>query len=310
VEGRDIGDRLNSLGVFGHVNIDYIMDVPKLPHPNSSIEVANVKRLFGGTGANIAATASSLGVKTALASFVGEDFPADFKQYLSQAGLDITDLKEVEGQSTPTCRILTDPEQNQMGIMDQGPMALMDEYDIARHTVESSDIIHIGTGRPEYYRKVMALARELGKKIYFDPAQEIHYVYQAQIFKELLEMADLLFVNESELETALKYLNKGDKTDLLDHVDTLIVTLGKNGSQIMTATEIIKIPRIEPSIFKDPTGAGDAYRAGFYAGSSRNLGLEKCGSLGAAAASFAIENHGTISKLPVWDDLIERIEGL
>jgi ribokinase len=310
LEGRDIGDSLNYLGVFGHVNIDYIMDVPKLPHPNSSIEVTNVKRLFGGTGANIAATTASLGVKTSLASFVGEDFPDDFSQFMNQAGVDLTDLKVVRGQTTPTCRILTDPEQNQIGIMDQGPMALMDEYAVARHSVESCDIVHIGTGRPLYYNKVMTLARGLGKRVHFDPAQEIHYVYNAETFRQLLEMTDLLFLNESELETALKYLTRKDKQDLLEYTDTLIVTLGKKGSQIMTKNETLDISSIEPRTFKDPTGAGDAYRAGFYAGMNRNYGLEKCGLLGAAAASFAIEHHGTISKLPIWDDLIERIEGI
>ncbi len=296
----------NFLGVFGHVNVDFIMDVPKLPQPDSSIEVSNVKRFFGGTGSNIAMVASSLGVQTALASFVGTDFPADFKAALNNAGVDIADLVEVEDVLTPTCRILTDPEQAQIGIMDQGPMALMDDYEIARHTVESSKVIHIGTGRPGYYRRVMELAGELGKPVYFDPAQEIHYVYDASGFRELLGMSNTLFVNQSELATALKYLGEDNEQAILELVDTLIITLGRDGSRILQDDNELTIPAIDPSVVIDPTGAGDAYRAGFYAGLSRNMDLEKCGLLGASASSFIIEGEGPIGRLPGWEEVLAR----
>lgn len=298
----------NFLGVFGHVNVDFIMDVPKLPQPDSSIEVSNVKRFFGGTGSNIAMVASSLGVRTSLASFVGTDFPADFKEALKKAGVDITDLVEVEYLLTPTCRILTDPQQAQIGIMDQGPMAFMDDFEIARHTVENSRIIHIGTGRPGYYRRVMELAGELGKPVYFDPAQEIHYVYDASSFCELLGMSNTLFVNRSELAAALKYLGKEDEYAILEHVDTLVITLGKDGSRILHKGEELAILAIEPSVVLDPTGAGDAYRAGFYAGLSRNMDLEKCGLLGASASSFIIEAEGPVGRLPGWEEVLARAE--
>ncbi len=138
-----------------------------------------------------------------LASFVGSDFPEDFKTSLRNSGVNIRDLKETEGYRTPTCRIMTDPDNNQIGIMDQGPMGAMDDFGIARYTVENSQMIHVGTGRPRYYKKIMELAVELKKPIYFDPAQEIHYVYDADSFKELLSMSGTLFVNQSELATVL-----------------------------------------------------------------------------------------------------------
>ena len=296
----------NYVGIFGHVNLDYIMDVEKLPQPNTSIQVSNVQRFFGGTGANVALMAASMGVKTALASFVGADFPKDFKDAFFEVGVDTYDLKEMDGFLTPTCRIMTDPENNQIGIMDQGPMGEMDDFSVAKHTIEFSQIIHIGTGRPAYYRRIMQAARELGKPIYFDPAQELHYLYTPEIFAELLDMSHALFVNQSELATAMKYMNYSDKTQLLDHVDLLVITLGKDGSQILTKSEEINIPAIAPKQVIDPTGAGDAYRAGFYAGLSRNKTLDECGWLGAAAASFAIEVSGPVGKLPSWEEILER----
>ena len=296
----------NFVGIFGHVNLDYIMDVEKLPEPNTSTQVSNVQRFFGGTGANVALMAASMGVKAALASFVGTDFPKDFKDAFSNIGVDTHDLQEMKNFLTPTCRIMTDPENNQIGIMDQGPMGEMDDFPIAQHTIESSQIIHIGTGRPAYYRKIMKVASQLNKPIYFDPAQELHYVYSPEVFAELLNMSHALFVNQSELATAMKYLGYDDKTQILEHVELLVITLGKDGSQILTKSEEINIPAIAPKAVVDPTGAGDAYRAGFYAGLSRNKTLDECGWLGAAAASFAIEVSGPVGKLPTWEEINDR----
>ena len=296
----------NFVGIFGHVNLDYIMDVEKLPEPNTSIQVSNVQRFFGGTGGNIALMVASMGVKAALASFVGSDFPKDFKDAFFNAGVDTYDLQEMKNHLTPTCRIMTDPENNQIGIMDQGPMGEMDDFPIAEHTINNSQIVHIGTGRPAYYRKIMQHAKNLGKKIYFDPAQELHYLYSPEVFADLLNMSHALFVNQSELATAMKYMDYSDKAQLLEHVELLIITLGKDGSQILTKSEEINIPAVTPKIVVDPTGAGDAYRAGFYAGLSRQKSLDECGWLGAAAASFAIEVSGPVGKLPSWEEVLGR----
>jgi sugar/nucleoside kinase (ribokinase family) len=296
----------NFLGVFGHVNLDYLMEVEALPKPNSSVQVSNVRRFFGGTGSNIAMMASSMGVRTALASFVGKDFPDDFKTALFKAGVDTYDLAEIEGYMTPTCRIMTDKLGNQICIMDQGPMGEMDDFPIATHALESSEIIHIGTGRPAYYKKVMKAAKKMGKRIHFDPAQELRYLYSPKIFAELLAMSDALFVNQHELKIALKYLGLKDQTKMLDRVSMLIVTKGKEGSEITTSSGVTKIQAIKPKKILDPTGAGDAYRAGFYAGLSRGMDLESCGMLGSSASSFAIEARGPVGKLPTWDEVMGR----
>ncbi len=75
---------MNFLGVYGHANIDIIIKLKKFPKPESSIEIIELKRYFGGTGANIARIAASLGVKTALATYIGEDFPNDFYSLLTR----------------------------------------------------------------------------------------------------------------------------------------------------------------------------------------------------------------------------------
>ncbi len=296
----------NFLGVFGHVNIDMILELSKLPAPNTSIEIDSKKLYFGGTGANIARWSAKLGVPTSLASFVGEDFPDNYWEALKTDGVDLTDLPIMAGYSTPTCWIMTDAEQNQVAFMDQGPMKNMGDHPIAQYTIDTCENIHVGTGRPEYYEGIMLAAREKEKRIFFDPAQEIHYVYDPASFRKLLDMSDVFFANQNEMTTALKYMGLESKEELLDHVDMLVLTLGKDGSQIITSDDVIDIPTVAPRAVMDPTGAGDAYRAGFYAGMNKGLSLELCGNLGAITASFALENKGPQENIPTWEDVLAR----
>jgi sugar/nucleoside kinase (ribokinase family) len=298
---------MNYLGVFGHVVIDNIVRVPELPRLNASIGIDSRQRFFGGTGANLARMASSLGVTTSLASFVGEDFPRDYFDALKSDGIDLEDLRVIEGYSTPTCYVFTDGK-NQLNFIDQGPMKVAPKFDVLKHTVKSSEIIHIGTGRPEYYKKVVDFADGLKREISFDPGQEIHYVYDSKSLRSLLNSAKYFFVNSAELKTALKLLKLKRTKDILDRVEVLIQTKGDKGSKIHTQDETFTIPAIKPKRFVDATGAGDAFRAGFYAALSRNYDLERCGYAGAIASSLVIGTLGAQTKLPKWNNIKTRIK--
>ncbi|MFQ5883680.1 MAG: carbohydrate kinase family protein [Thermoplasmata archaeon] len=300
----------NFLGVFGHVVVDNIFSVPRLPAPNSSIATAGREVLYGGTGANMAVIASCLGVRTALASFVGEDFPDEYLRLLRDANIDLKDLEVMKGYSTPQAWIFVDPDQNQVTIIDQGAMGDANKFELQKHTIESSQVIHIGTGRPEYYHRVTDMASNLNKEIAFDPAQELSYVYTAESFQSIIQRSNYFFANESEIEQALSYLCLKETNDLLEYVDVLIVTKGERGSTIFTQDDQISIPSIKPKHIRDITGAGDAYRAGFYAGLERKQDLEKCGFIGAATASFILEEKGPQTNIPTWESIEARLRNL
>jgi len=298
---------MNFLGVFGHVVIDYIAKVPKFPKPNASIAISSKNIFFGGTGANIARMASRLGVKTSLASFVGEDFPLDFYKVLKNDGIELNDLRVVKGYPTPMCFVFTDGK-NQLNFIEQGPMKDAHKFKVLEHTVKSSELVHIGTGRPKHYEKVVALGKKLGKDMAFDPGQEIHYVYDSKTFRNILRSARYFFCNQGELKKALRFLRLRRTEDILEHVDVLILTRGERGSKIYTKDEKFSIPAIKPRKFVDATGAGDAYRAGFYAALSRNHELDVCGFAGTAASSLVIETLGAQTKLPSWKDIKARLK--
>ncbi|MEM2900377.1 MAG: carbohydrate kinase family protein [Thermoplasmata archaeon] len=296
------------LGVFGHVNMDYIMNVTGMPKPSSSAEVLDGKRYFGGVAGNIARISARLGVPVALASFVGADFPKEYYDALKKLKIDLTDFIKCEDYITPTCWIMTDVSQNQFSIINQGPMRDMLKLGFAEHTVKNSEIVHISTGRPEYYMKIVELASKLKKKIAFDPAQEIYYLYTPEYMQFMLSHANFYFVNEAEYKLTLKMLGLKTKEDLLKLVEYLVITKGENGSEISTKDYTIHVPAIKPKKIVDPTGAGDAYRSGFYAGLSRKLPIEECGLLGASMASFTLEAIGGQGALPTFEEVNERVK--
>jgi sugar/nucleoside kinase (ribokinase family) len=297
----------NFLGVFGHVVLDHILAVPRLPSTDTSVRVIDRRTYYGGTGANVARIAARLGVPTALASYVGEDFPAEYRRALERDRVDCTDLRAVQGASTPSAWIFTAPGGKQTTVIDQGPMWSAHRRPVPEHTIRSAAVVHLGTGRPQYHRKVAAVAAKLGKTIAFDPSQEITYAYSRETFLALLRRADLFFGNRVEVDTALRFARMKAPKDLLRYVDQVIVTLGRRGSVVITREDgTHRIPRVPPKRVADVTGAGDAYRAGFYAGMSRGFDARRCGILGAATASFVLESRGTQTAIPTWDAVVAR----
>jgi sugar/nucleoside kinase (ribokinase family) len=291
--------------VYGHTAIDLIYSSDRFPEPNTCVELKGRKELYGGTGANLARIAATLGVPTALASQVGDDFPKDFMDALKGSGIDTADVVKVRGRRTPFVIMVSDAEHNQVGFVEQGAVLEQDRLPIRTHTADSSKFVHIGTGRPSYMLKVAKRAKSKKKTVSFDPAQELHYVYTPQSFKALLEHCDILFVNTSELQRSKEYLNLEEDAELLSYVKMLIVTMGGEGSRILTGDDELLVGSIQPDKVVDTTGAGDGFRAGFYAGLSKSLPMEECAWIGASTASFVVESVGAQSSLPSWD-MVQR----
>ncbi len=294
------------VGVFGHVALDYIIRLRRLPRPNTSIEILDRRRYFGGTAGNLARAAARIGLGTSLASFVGDDFPSDYRRALLDEGVDLTDLRALRGSNTPTAWIFSDPKGNQMAIVDQGPMKDTSHRPVLRHTVQGSDLVHVGTGRPEYYIRVTALAESFDRTIAFDPSQEIHYVYTPRLFQSLLRRSMYFFGNEAEIKRAKRFARVTSTEGLLRFTEVVVVTRGSKGSAVYTLDGRIAIPRVRPERVVDVTGAGDAYRAGFYAGLARGFDLRRCGILASAVASFVVEGMGTQTNLPTWTQVLRR----
>lgn len=296
------------LTVYGHTNLDYIMSLGQFPPKNTSVDVLEKKRYFGGTAANVATMAAALGVPTALASFVGPDFPNEFRSLMLEKGVDLGDLVVVEGYETPTVWIISDKDHDQIAFVYQGPMGIMDQMPLRMDKALRSQYVHIMTGRPAYYLSLMAQLKKAGRTIGFDPAQEIHHVWDSDRFNQAIRMADMFFGNENEVRTALRYSEKTEPRDMLEMVNTVLLTLGPKGSQIMTGQGQSNISAIPGKQVVDTTGCGDAFRAGYYAGLYRGYQPSKAAVIGSAVASFIIEQKGALTNIPNWEQVHERAE--
>ena len=215
------------LTVYGHVCLDQIMTLERFPEPNTSVDILAKHRYFGGTGANIATVAAALGVPTALVSYVGSDLPEDFRESMAARGVDLSEVVTVDGYETSTVLIVTDAHQNQIAYVYQGPMRSMGDFELLTARASESKVVHISTGRPEYYLPLMEKLRSMGKEISFDPAQEVHHIWSAETFPRGIALADTFFCNANELRTALRYMGAQRPEGLLDHVGTLITTGGQ-----------------------------------------------------------------------------------
>lgn len=295
----------NFLGVYGHAALDLIYNSDEFPKPNTCVELKERKQHFGGTGANLARIAATLDVRTALACHVGDDFPKAFMEALRVSGVDTKDVVRLRGKRTPFIILVSDSSHNQIGFVDQGAVLEQERLPIRTHTTDSSKFVHIGTGRPSYMLKVAKRARRRKKTVAFDPAQELHYVYTPESLKAVLENTDIFFANTSELECAKRYLNLAEDQELLSYVKMVVNTRGGEGSRIITEDDDILVGTIQPDKVVDTTGAGDGFRAGFYAGLSRSLTIEECAWVGASTASFVVESEGSQSTLPTWD-MVQR----
>ncbi len=296
------------LCVYGHTNMDHLLELKRLPELNTSANVLSKRSFFGGTGANVATLSSALGVPTALVSYVGSDLPPAFRRLMESKGVILDELMEVEGRETPTVWIATDEEEDQVAYVFQGAMADMSSYQLQVKGAKEALAVHLMTGSPDYYLKLLSQPYMLRKRRALDPAQEIHHVWDAERFRKALGYTDMLFCNRNELATALRYAGKDSPEELLGshrEMQVIVNTLGGHGARIYTKNEVLDVPAAKVDVV-DPTGAGDAFRAGFWAGLYRGMGWMDCGLLGCAAASFVVASPGSLTSIPDWDMVESR----
>ncbi len=290
------------LAVLGHTNIDVQLSLQDIPTPGASSPVQDRRTVYGGTAANIARHAAGLGVPVRLWSRVGKDFPPDWKIGLESDGVELAYMDIDEDGRTPTCFILTDAAGEQSYCMDQGAMADMAAHQPPDALLEGLSWLHIGTGDPAAYGDIMDAARAAGVQVAFDPGQELRFMYDAKQFETLLDKSDVLFVNDIEMGLALQYLRYGDPVQLLDHVDTVVHTQGAVGATLYRTKVKHHVPAFEVDAI-DPTGAGDALRAGWYAALHDGKDMETALQHGVAAAAVCVQHVGPQQHVLRPDDL-------
>lgn len=292
------------LSVYGHVAIDQICTVDHFPRDNTTEDVLTKVTLLGGTGTNIAVHAARLGVPTAICAFVGNDFPQHFERYIADSGCIMDELVRVDGYDTSQATVVSDKDMTQKVIFYQGPQGCASKLGHRMiGNASRSRYVHFCTGEPEYYIDLMG---DIPGDIGLDPAQEIHRIWNPDLLRRAMRLSHGLYGNNYEFESIMRYL----KVDSIREIDMPLVvcTRGAEGSDAVIDGEIHRIPAVRPERVVDATGAGDSYRAGFYAALYRGYQTHEALVIASTVSSFIVEEMGAMTASPTWDQVMERAD--
>ncbi len=198
------------------------------------------------------------------------------------------------GAHTPTAFMFTDDAGDQMTFFEWGASKAF-----ASATAPALPIVHMATADPTFNCKVA----EKSEFVSFDPGQDVFY-YSKEQLESIIANTDILFANQHEVHQMCSTLNIS-KEKLIGQVDTAIFTMSGDGSTLYTEGNNYFVP-VVPVKLEDPTGAGDAYRAGFLSAFVKGYQKLTCCKIGTVAASFVVERVGCQTNLPDWKSMESR----
>lgn len=261
----------------------------KLHMLNVSFPVKGVRERFGGTAGNIAYNLVLLGEKPLIVASAGTDFER-YRDRLHDLGLSLAGIRQVSAELTAGAYIVTDRNHNQITAFNPGAMQVGAGYTFAPPPDEDT----LAIVAPGSLDDMLACSRYYKKHAIahiFDPGQAIP-ILSAEDLTEMTAGTLLLICNAYELEM-IQQKTGLDEEALLQRTTALITTRGKDGSVLRSDSRAHTIGTGKPRRVVDPTGAGDAYRAGLLAGLARKKSLFESACMGACCASFAVEETGT-----------------
>jgi len=268
---------------------------------NVSFFVPEMRREFGGCAGNIAYNLQLLGGEPLIMATVGED-SAPYMNRLKQLKLDASHVREIAATFTAQAFITTDLSDNQITAFHPGAMSQSHQ-----NKVTDADNVSLGIISPDGRDGMLQHAEQFHAAnipFIFDPGQGLP-MFNGEELLAFLKLARYCTVNDYEAKLLTDRTGRSLE-DLAKEVEALIVTLGGSGSQIYTGGKCIEIPTATPQAVLDPTGCGDAYRAGLLFGISKNWAWEKTGRLASLMGSIKIAHRGGQNHTLTPDDIATR----
>ncbi|MDH5544574.1 MAG: carbohydrate kinase family protein [Gammaproteobacteria bacterium] len=254
---------------------------------NVSFLVPEMRREFGGCAGNIAYNLKLLGGDPLPMATVGSDF-GPYANWMDECGISRKHIKTIKESYTGQAFITTDMDDNQITAFHPGAMGFSHE-----NSVKSAKGISIGIISPDGRDGMLQHAQEFyeaGIPFIFDPGQGMP-MFDGDELKRFIELATWVTVNDYEAEM-LQNKTGLSPHEVAEQTEAFIVTLGSKGSHIYTKTHRHEIPSATPKELNDPTGCGDAYRAGLLFGLMHDLDWETTGRIASLCGAIKIETHG------------------
>lgn len=306
-----IGSMSNIL-VSGSLAYDHIMVFPgyfkefflpeKLHNINVSFTVPDHQEHFGGTAGNVAYSLALLGEEAAIIATVGNDFER-YRTRLKELAIPTSSIHVETGKQTSFAYVITDKGDNQISAYHSGAGAVPYGSDVP---VAKDAIGLISAGCIEDIRALPDIYRGNGMRFLFDPGQSILALTGDDLRNGMID-AHVIFANDYEF-ALIKNMTGWGEADVVKVASTLVITLGESGSRVITKEGEEKVGAVKVTENIDPTGAGDAYRAGYIKGMRLGFPPAKCAKLGSTVAAYAVEHVGTQNHRFTLEELTQRYE--
>jgi len=299
--------------ISGSLAYDRIMNFPgkfcdhilpeKIHNLNISFPLENFRENFGGTAGNIAYNAAMLGERPVVLAAVGNDFEP-YRAWMSKHNIDIDSINVFENEKTAFCYIMTDKSDNQITAFYPGAMKCPDNMadgpilNDAIAIVSPEDIKNMANHVKNYKAKKVDYI--------YDPGQQLTSLGADDIAAGI-DGSKALVCNDYELGMIIAKTGMNE-SELLEKTGILITTLGDKGCTVKTRDSSSLVPAAIPENDSDPTGAGDAFRAGLLKGIAAGLPLDAVGRLASTVAAYTVEKYGTQTHSFTLDELKQRYE--
>lgn len=269
---------------------------------NVAFLVPEMRREFGGTAGNIAYNLKLLGGDGKPMGTVGNDFD-DYAAWMDRHGISREYLKRIDEAYTAQAYITTDLEDNQITAFHPGAMNHAHEQQVPDGGVTLG--IVAPDGREGMIRHAEQFA-EKGIPFVFDPGQGLP-MFDGDDLLHFLDLATYVTVNDYESELMRERTGLG-VDDVADRVEAFIVTRGARGSRVRANGKTHEIPAARPKALADPTGCGDAYRAGLIHALQQDMDWETAGRVASLMGAIKIEQHGTQNHEFTPEEFAERFK--
>lgn len=303
---------MKKIFISGSMAYDRIMDFPgrfsdhilpdKIHILNVCFNVNGLTEKFGGTAGNIAYSLSLLQEQPFILATIGKDYQNYF-EWLGKNDIPVDGIRIIPEEFTAGAYITTDMADNQITGFNPGAMKYPSGYGF-EDAVSENAVTLIAPGNLDDMISYAGICREKGVPYICDPGQSLSK-WDGKSLSDWLHGSTALISNDYELELIMKMTGM-KKEGLLQLTEKIITTLGEHGSHIYFLGSDIHIPAAKVSDVVDPTGAGDAYRAGLLKGMTSGRDIETSARMGAVAAIYAIEHYGTQEHAYTYEEFVER----
>jgi len=267
---------------------------------NVSFLVPEMRRQFGGVAGNIAYNLKLLGGDPYPMATVGDDF-GPYQRRLESLGISTRYIRHLEGEFTPQAFITTDADDNQITAFHPGAM-----QESHLNKVANAENITLGIVAPDGREAMLQHSRDfelLGIPHIFDPGQAMT-LFSGDDLRTFIRQASWLVANDYEFQL-IRERTGLDKEQIASQLKALIITLGGEGSTLITSEGEVHIERVMPTAVLDPTGCGDAYRSGLIYGLENNLDLVTSCRIGSVMGALKVAVQGPQNHTHTLDEIVE-----